>query len=86
MEILKSPTFSAVRSIETQNSWRSFHAQGDALTAQHFEMVHPSFGVLKVQKLSNNTALPKRSTRGAVGYDLCALQDCTIPTGGKGLV
>ena len=49
-------------------------------------MTHPSFGILKVQKLSNNTALPKRSTRGAAGYDLCALQDCTIPAGGKGLV
>ena len=49
-------------------------------------MTHPSFGVLKVQKLNNNAALPKRSTGGAVGYDLCALQGCTIPAGGKGLV
>ena len=49
-------------------------------------MIHPSFGILKVQKLSNNVALPKRSTRRAAGYDLCALQDCTIPAGGKGLV
>ena len=49
-------------------------------------MPHPSFGVLKVQKLSNNAALPKRSIDGAAGYDLCALQDCTIPAGGKGLV
>ena len=42
--------------------------------------------MLKVQKLSNNAALPKRSTGGATGYDLCASQDCTIPTKGKGLV
>ena len=42
--------------------------------------------MLKVQKLSNNAALPKRSTDGAAGYDLCASQDCTIPAGGKGLV
>ena len=49
-------------------------------------MTHPSFGILKVQKLSNNAALPKRSTDGAAGYDLCASQDCTIPAGGKGLV
>ena len=42
--------------------------------------------MLKVQKLSNNAALPKRSTDGAVGYDLCASQDCTIPAAGKGLV
>ena len=49
-------------------------------------MTHPNFGVLKVQKLSNNAALPKRSTDGAAGYDLCASQDCTIPAGGKGLV
>ena len=42
--------------------------------------------MLKVQKLSNNAALPKRSTEGVAGYDLCASQDYTIPTGGKGLV
>ena len=71
---------------ETQNSWRSSHAQGDALAARFFELIHPSFGMLKVQKLSNNAALPKRSTDGAAGYDLCASQDCTIPAGGKGLV
>ena len=40
--------------------------------------------MLKVQKLSNNATLPKRSTGGAVGYDLCASQDCTIPAGGQG--
>ena len=34
IEILKSPTFWAVRSTETQNSWRSSRAQGDALTAK----------------------------------------------------
>ena len=39
-----------------------------------------------MQKLNNNAALPKRSTEGAAGYDLCALQDCTILAGGKGLV
>ena len=60
--------------------------RGNALTANIFEMTHPSFGILKVQKLSNNAALPKRSTDGAAGYDLCASQDCTIPAGGKGLV
>ena len=39
-----------------------------------------------MQKLSNNAALPKRSTDGAAGYDLCASQNCTIPEKGKGLV
>ena len=39
-----------------------------------------------MQKLNNYAALPKRSTGGAAGYDLCTLQDCTILTGGKGLV
>ena len=63
-----------------------FLRQGDAVTAKIFEMTHPSFGILKVQKLSNNVALPKRSTDGAAGYNLCASQDCTIPAGGKGLV
>ena len=49
-------------------------------------MIHPRFGILKVQKLSNNAALPKRSIGRATGYDLCASQDCTIPAGGNGLV
>ena len=86
LEMLKSPKFWAVKTTETQNSWRSSHAQGDAQAAKIFEMTHPSFGILKVQKLNNNAALPKRSTDGAAGYDLCASQDCTIPAGGKGLV
>ena len=86
LEILESPAFWALRNTETPNSWRSSRTQGDALTAKIFEMTHPSFGVLKVQKLSNNAALLKRSTDGAIGYDLCSSQDCTIPTGGKGLV
>ena len=86
IEMLKSPKFWAVKTTETQNSWRSSHAQGNAPTAKFFEMTHPSFGILKVQKLNNNAALPKRSTDGAAGYDLCASQDCTIPAGGKGLV
>ena len=86
IEVLKSPTFWAVQTIETRNSWRSSRAQGDALAAKIFEMNHPSFGILKVQKLSNNTALPKKSTGGSAGYDLCALQDCILPAGGKGLV
>ena len=86
LEILKSPKFWAVKTTETPNSWRSSHAQGDALAAKFFELIHPSFSVLKVQKLNNNAALPKRSTDGVAGYDLCALQDCTIPAGGKGLV
>ena len=84
--ILKSPKFWAVKMTQTQNSWRRSHAQGNALAATFFELIHPSFGMLKVQKLSNNAALPKRSTDGAAGYDLCASQDCTIPAGGKGLV
>ena len=86
IEVLKSPAFWALRSTETQNSWRSSRTQGDALTAKIFEMTHPSFGMLKVQKLSNNAALPKRSTGGAAGYVLCASQDCTILAKGKGLV
>ena len=56
------------------------------LQSKFFEFNHPSFGILKVQKLNNNAALPKRSTEGAAGYDLCASQDCIIPAGGKGLV
>ena len=87
IEILKSPSFWAVKTEETQNSWRSSQAQGTALArSKFFELTHPSFGILKVQKLTNNAALPKRSTAGAAGYDLCASQDCIIPTKGKGLV
>ena len=86
LEILKSPKFWTVRKT-TQNSWRSSHGEGDAVgTAKFFELIHPTFGTLKVQKLSNNAALPKRGTSGAAGYDLSAAHDCTIPAGGKGLV
>ena len=86
LEVLKSPKFWAMQTT-TQNSWRSSHGAGDAVgTAKFFEMIHPSFGMLKVQKLSNNVALPKRSTAGATGYDLSAAHDCTIPASGKGLV
>ena len=42
--------------------------------------------MLKLQKLNNNAALPKRSTDGAAGYNLCASQDCIIPAEGKELV
>ena len=75
-----------MRSTDAQNSWRSSCAQGDALAAKRFELIHPSFGMLKLQKLSINAALPKRSIDGAAGYDLCVSQDCTILAGGKGLV
>ena len=68
----------------TQNSWRSSHGAGDAVgIVKFFELIHPTFGTLKVQKLLNNAALPKRSTSGAAGYDLSAAHDCTIPAGGK---
>ena len=87
IEIMKTPKFWAINTQETQNSWRSSRASGGTVAvSKFFEMTHPSFGVLRVQKLSNNAALPKRSTEGAAGYDLCAAQDCTIPAGGKGLV
>ena len=86
IEVLKNPKFWAITQ-EIQNSWRSSHAQGGAVAVpKFFELTHPNFGILKVQKLNNNAALPKRSTGGAVGYDLCASQSCTIPAGGKGLV
>ena len=87
LEILKSPSFWAVKTDDTQNSWRSSQAQGNTLAgSKFFELTHPSFGILKVQKLTNNAALPKRSTAGAAGYDLCASQDCVIPAKSKGLV
>ena len=75
-----------MKTTETPNSWRSSRAQGDALTTKFFDLHHPSFGILKVQKLSNNAALPKRSIDGAARYDLCAAQNCIIPAKGKGLV
>ena len=79
LEILKSPKFWAVKTTETSELLEEFsRAQGDALTTKFFEMIHPNFGMLKVQKLSNNATLPKRSTDGAAGYDLCASQDYTI--------
>ena len=87
LEILKNPQFWARRTTDTQNSWRSSRGPGgNTLAGKFFELVHPSFGVLRVQRLNNNAALPKRGTEGAAGYDLCAAQSCTIPAGGKGLV
>ena len=86
LEILKSPKFWTVRKTDVQNSWRSSRAVGDGTLTKFFEFHHPSFGVLKVQRLNNNAALPRRSTEGAAGYDLCATHDCTIPAEGKGLV
>ena len=72
--------------METHNSSRSSHAQGYTVTAKFSALHHPSFGMLKVQKLNNNVALPKRNTNGAAEYDLCASQNCTVLAGGKGLV
>ena len=87
LQILKSPKFWAVKAQDSQRTWRNSHAQGSAqMTAKFFELNHPSFGMLKVQKLNKNAALPKRSTEGAAGYDLCASHGCTIPVGGNGLV
>ena len=86
LEILRSPKFWTVRKTDDQNSWRSSRALGDRTLTKIFEFHHPSFGVLKVQQLNNNAALPRRSTEGAAGYDLCAAHDCIIPAGGKGLV
>ena len=56
------------------------------MAAKNFELIYPSFGMLKVQKLSNNATLLKRNTDGAAGYNLCASKNCTIPAKGKGLV
>ena len=86
LKVLKSPQFWAMRSTGIQNSSRSSRAQGDTMTAKTFEMHHPNFSILKVQKLNNNIALPKRSIVGAAGYYLCASQNCPILAGGKGLV
>ena len=87
LEILQNPKFWARRTTDTQNSWRSSRGPGgNTLAGKFFELVHPNFGVLRVQRLNNNAALPKRGTEGAAGYDLCAAQSCTIPAGGKGLV
>ena len=36
LQILKSPKFWAVKTTETQNSWRSSHAQGDASDYKNF--------------------------------------------------
>ena len=85
--MLKNPQFWTVRKPDTQNSWRSSHGpRGNTVAGKFFELIHPNFGVLKVQRLNNNAALPKRSTDGAARYDLCASQICTIPAKGKGLV
>ena len=84
LEILKSPAFWAVKKTDDAKLLEEFsRARGNALaTTKFFEFNHPSFGMLKVQKLSNNAALPKRSTEGAAGYDLCASHEVYY-TGGR---
>lgn len=41
---------------------------------------------LLVKKLSKAATLPKRSSEGAVGYDLCSAIECVVPPHGKALV
>ena len=36
--------------------------------------------------LCNNAELPRRGTDGSAGYDLSAMQECTIAAKGKGIV
>ena len=42
--------------------------------------------ILEVKRLTNNAAIPKRSTEGAVGYDLSSAENITIPAHGRGVV
>ena len=42
LKILKSPAFRAMRSTETQNSWRSSCAQGDTVTANFSSCIIPT--------------------------------------------
>ena len=43
-------------------------------------------GDLQVKLLRGNVVLPARGSAGAVGYDLCAANNCVIPSRGKGTV
>ena len=43
-------------------------------------------GELQVKLLRGNAVLPARGSAGAVGYDLCAANNCVIPSRGKGTV
>ena len=42
--------------------------------------------ILEVKCLTNNAAIPKRSTEGAAGYDLSSAENTTIPAHGRGVV
>jgi dUTP pyrophosphatase len=42
--------------------------------------------ILKVHRLSQDATLPKRASKGSVGYDLSSATHCVIPARGKGLV
>ena len=41
---------------------------------------------LFVKKLAPHAILPKKGSSGAAGYDICALDEVSIPAGGKGKV
>ena len=41
---------------------------------------------MKVKCLWDSVVIPKRSTKGATGYDINASYNCMIPANGKGIV
>ena len=43
-------------------------------------------GELQVKLLRGNVVLPARGSAGAAGHDLCAANNCVIPSRGKGTV
>ena len=45
-----------------------------------------NLNILEVKRLTTNATIPKRSTEGAVGYDLSSAVNITIPAHGRGVV
>ena len=41
---------------------------------------------MKVKRLVNHTKLPVRGSTGSAGYDLHAVEKCTIPANSRGVV
>lgn len=40
----------------------------------------------RVKKLVPEAVMPKKGTEGAAGYDICSVEEVTIPSNGKGKV
>ena len=92
LDIIKCPKFWSA--VYTKNS-RTNSLKGDVKDAGNKDDGHKignsklfiqndsSFAPLYIKKLKNTATIPKRSTKGAAGYDLSASEEVIVPEKGK---